>query len=414
MIRSLSIRTILFLLLFFMLPMPVKALDILVLPTVIDQAMDAWQHVPASSEPTLYPTARIYRGQSFRLLVLGKDYATDTLQNTDVAYTVQIFDPNGKKLLGQGSLFELYKGKVSNNTSLLLSQQYLTLDFSASDPFGTYRFEVTARDLLAGLDKTAAAEIVLAPVSERPTFDSPEAFSQWLTDYYRAPDPARAITALMQYVDIEPQSRLKQVPLLTFLSRVFQNNLFLWPYLKSIYAKGDSSERKKILLICALTEQEDDVFFSSLAPDFADYYQDAKKINLPVPLDRPATELEIDILWAEFVATGTISPIRKLVGALYLESARGTQDRLDSGDLEMTPEVKTRLVQEQVYHSALSTLVYNGERHSLVKQYLGYIYDLEHPEPAIKVQLEGILEILHQRANEEEARKHLEKQNKEP
>lgn len=205
-----------------------------------------------------------------------------------------------------------------------------------------------------------------------------------------------------------------QVPLLTFLSRVFQNNHFLWPYQKSIYAKGDSHERKKILLISALTEQEDDVFFSSLAPDFAAYYQEAKKINLPVSLDRPATELEIDILWAEFAATGTLAPIRKLVGALYLESARGTQDQLDSGDLEMTPEVKTLLVQEQVYHSALSTLVYNGERHSLVKQYLGYIYDFEHSDPAIKVQLEGILEILHQRSNEEKARKHLEKQSQEP
>ncbi|MCK5885280.1 MAG: hypothetical protein KAG70_02120, partial [Alcanivorax sp.] len=75
---SLSLRIVFFLLLCFILPLPVvNALDILVLPTVIDQEMDAWQHVPANSVPTIYPTERVYRGQSFRLLVLGKDYVTD-------------------------------------------------------------------------------------------------------------------------------------------------------------------------------------------------------------------------------------------------------------------------------------------------------------------------------------------------
>ena len=414
MTRQISFLTAIFLLLFFSLPLPAKALDILILPTVIDQEMDAWLHVPANSEPSIYPTEQIYRGQPFRLLVIGKDYVIDELQNTNITYTVQVIDPNGSTLLGQGTTLELYKGGVSSDTMLLLSQQHLTLDFSDTDPYGTYRFQITARDHLADQATTASAEIVLAPVSDRIDFDSPEEFSDWLANYYRAPDPARAITALIQYVDTEPEARQKQVPLLTFLTRVIQNNQFLWPHLKTIYSAADLEDRKKILLLSALTEQKDDVFFSSLDPELTAFYLDVQKINLPVPTDRPVTGVEIDILWADFMATGTIAPIRKLVGALYLEPTRGTGDLIATGELETTPEVKARAAQEAVYRSALSSLVYNGERHSLVKQYLGYIYELEQPEQVIKTQLENILAILQQRTNEEDARKHLEQQTSEP
>ncbi len=114
------------------------------------------------------------------------------------------------------------------------------------------------------------------------------------------------------------------------------------------------------------------------------------------------------------MATGTIAPIRKLVGVLYLEPTKGTEALIVSGELKTTPEVKVRATQEAVYRSALSSLIYNGERHSLVKQYLGYIYELEDPDPIIKPQLEDILEILQKRSNEEEARKHMEKQKAEP
>ena len=414
MTRQIFFLTAIFLLLFFSLPLPAKALDILVLPTVIDQEMDAWQHVPANSEPAIYPTEQIYRDQPFRLLVIGKDYVTDNLQHANITYTVQVLDPSGSALLGQGATLELYKGLVGSSTMLLLSRQHLTLDFSETDPYGTYLFQITARDQLADQETTATAEIVLAPVSDRADFDSSEEFSNWIADYYRAPDPPRAITALLQYVDTEPEARQKQVSLLTFLSRVVQSNRFLWPHLKSIYSAADLEDRKKILLLSALSDQQDDSFFSSLDPELMAFYLDAKKINLPVPTDRPVTGIEIDILWAEFMATGTIAPIRKLVGALYLESARGTEALIASGELEMTPEAKARAAQEAVYRYALSSLVYNGERHSLVKQYLGYIYELGQPEPVIKAQIENILAILQQRTNEEEVRKHLDKQTNEP
>ncbi len=250
MIRAIVFSTFLFLL-FFSLPLSVKALDILVLPTVIDPEMDAWQHVPASSEPAIYPTQRVYRGQPFRLLVLGKDYATDNNKNANLTYSVQIFAPSGSVLLGQSSAMELYKGAVNSNTFLLLSRQYMTLDFSETDPFGIYRFEVTANDLLAEQQTTTTVEIVLASATAGSNFESPEEFSEWLSNYYRAPDPARAVKAMLQYVDTEPESRMKQAPLLLFLTRVIRNNRFLWPHLKSIYSVADLEERKKILLLSA-------------------------------------------------------------------------------------------------------------------------------------------------------------------
>ena len=399
------------LLLFCLLPVPASALDILALPMVIDPELDAWHHVPASSEPSLNPTQRVYRGQPFRLLVIAKDYTTDNLHNANITYSVQGFDPNGAPLFKQKTILELFEGPVSSNNFLLLSRQFLTLDFSTTDPVGTYRFEFTAHDALAETISSSTATILLPRFADRDAFGSVEEFSIWLSNYYRAPDPARAITALLQYVDPESPSSHKQAPLLTFFSHVIQDNPFLWPHLKSIYSESDTINRKKILLLSALSGQADEPFFSSLDLQLLEFYRNAQKISLLKTSDRPALKVEIDTLWAEFMATGTIAPIRKLIGALHLEPTKGAQEKIESGAAEMTPQLKANAALESVYQTALVSLINNGYRHSLVKQYLGYIYDLEEPEPVIKAQLKDILAIIQKRSNEEDARKHLEQQN---
>ncbi len=389
------------------LPIPAAAIDILALPTVPGRELDAWRYVPISGQPALYPVKRIYRDQPFRLMVIGKAYKTDGEKNVNITYTVKIFAPNGD-ILSQEKELDLFKGRVTDNSFLLLSRQFLTLTFSESDPFGTYRFEVTARDSIASQQGSTTAEIVLSSSSNRPLFGSKEEFSDWVGNYYRDPDPVRAITALFQYVDPELSAVEKQSPLLTFLSRIVQVNPFLWPQLKALYPKADTAERKKILLIAALSGQLDDLFYSSLQPDLLTFYRHAQSANLLEPTDRPVTANEINTLWAEFMATGSIDPIRKLVGSLRLESTRGAQDKIDTGKVEVTSELKADAALETVYQIALGSLLRNGEQHSVVKQYLGYIYDFENLEPRIKLQLEEILAVLKQRSNEEEARKYLE------
>jgi hypothetical protein len=397
------------LLLTLLLPTPASALDILVLPTVMDLGMDAWYLVPDSSEPALYPTKRIYRGQTFRLLVLGKDYTQDSLNNASIGYKVEASAPDGTPLFGSGTELDLFKGSVSSDTSLLLSRQYLTLTFSETDMLGTYRFQVTAYDLLADTQASSTAEMTLRQISDRVPFETAEEFSIWFSNYYRDPDPGRAVSALLQYVDPERLAGKRQSPLLTFLSLVIQNNPFLWPHLKEVYAKGTTADRKKILLISAITGQSDADFFSSLDPELLEFYRDAQKIKLTEPSLRPVTAFEIDTLWAEFMATGTMNPIRKLVGALSLESTKGTQERIDSGEIELSPEIKTTAALESVYMKTLGSLIQYGGQHSLVKQYLGYIYAFDDLKPGIKAQIESILAILKRESNEEEARKQLEK-----
>ncbi len=409
MLRTRSLLPLCLLLLTLLLPVQAFALDILALPTVTDPGMDAWHLVPDGSEPALYPTKRIYRGQTFRLLVLGKDYTQDSLNNASIGYKVEVFSPDGTPLFGSGKELDLFKGRVSSDTSLLLSRQYLTLTFSETDMFGTYRFQVTAYDLLAETQASSNSEMTLSRISDRVPFETAEEFSIWFSNYYRDPDPGRAVSALLQYVEPERLTGEEQSPLLTFLSLVIQNNPFLWPHLKETYAKGTTSARKKILLISAITGQSDADFFSSLDPDHLRFYRDSQKIKLTAPSFRPVTALEIDTLWAEFMATGTINPIRKLIGALYLESTKGAQERIDSAQIDLSPEIKTRAALESVYMKTLGSLIQLGGQHSLVKQYLGYIYEFDDLKPGIKTQLESILAILEKQSNEKEARKQLEK-----
>jgi hypothetical protein len=396
-----------------LLPVTASAIDILAIPMATDPDMNAWQYVPAGSEPTLYPTKRVYRGQPFRLLVLGKDYATDSQNNVDITYTIQGFSPNESPLFDRNSQLELFKGVVSSDKLLLLSRQFPLLDFAATDPIGTYRFLITAHDVLADTTSSSTAKITLALISDRTEFSSKEEFSSWIENYYRAPDPGRAITALLQYLQPDSTDSIKQAAMLTFLTTIIQNNTFLWSHLKKIYIESDLPDRKKILLISALSDLQDEQFFTSVEPELIEFYNDALKIDLLIPTDRPVLATEVDILWAEFMATGTLAPIRKLVGALALVSTKDSQEIIAASQAVMTPELEKNAKLEEVYHIALSSLVNNGERHSLVKQYLGYIYENDKLTPTIKSQIKDILEILQNRTNKKAAIKHLEQQKKE-
>jgi hypothetical protein len=374
---------------------------------VTDPQMDAWHHTPTSNEPALYSTQNIYLEQPFRLLVVAKDYSTDARQQAELTYTVQGFSPDNSTLFEKPLALDLFSGRVGND-NLLLSRQYLTLSFSTSDPIGTYRFEIIARDGIDKTESTASAELTLSRFSVSNSFDSIDEFSYWFENYYRSPDPARAIAALLQYVNPESLRSQKQTPLLTFLSRVIQDNPFLWPHIKSLFKKSDVADQKKLLLMFALTKHADTTFISSLRPELLQFYNDAQQLKLVEPSDSPQTELEINILWADFMATGAFRPVQKIVNVLALESTKGAKNILASGDTTVIADLKKRAELESVYQAALGSLIEKGERHSLVKQYLGYIHDLEASDPVVKSQLESILTILQQRSNEEAARKHLE------
>lgn len=386
------------------LTVPARALEILALPTVMDQEMDAWHYIPSASEPAIYPTGQVYRGQPFRLLVMARDYDLDSLQNANITYTVQVFTPDGSPAFKQQQQLELFKGPARSDAHLLLSQQFLTLDFSATDPYGLYRFEITALDLLGRQSATTTTETTLAPFTTDSHFASKQEFSDWLINYYRAPDPARAVAALLQFIEPVASKDQAQTPLLIFFSRVITDSPFLWPHLKAVYMNANAADRKKILLFGALCGQDDDSFFSTLTPEMRSFYTEAGTLRLPEEIVRPSSRHDIDNLWAEFAATGKIDPIRSLVAALDLEPP------LDSGEQLMPTAPEEIPAPDDVFRTTLGSLLVNGEHHSLVKQYLGYIYEFENPGPLIKARLEEILGYLQKRENEETGRKYLEEQ----
>jgi len=98
----------------------------------------------------------------------------------------------------------------------------------------------------------------------------------------------------------------------------------------------------------------------------------------PDPYSEITTGTQLDMLWAEYFATGRIQPIRQLTTSLSLIKHRGTLDQIKSGDLDREkPEVLRAGMLEAVFQSALWSLRSNCEQSPLLFPYCVNILDSE-------------------------------------
>jgi hypothetical protein len=111
---------------------------------------------------------------------------------------------------------------------------------------------------------------------------------------------------------------------------------------------------------------------------------------------------ELDILWAEFFATGKYAPVKQIVNSLILSKYKGTLKKIESGELKpVTKEIKRQVVLELTYQSAVWSLISNCKQAPLVFQYCAFMYENEPLDEEIKIQLGMILGIAQKEMKED-------------
>lgn len=401
------------LLLLLVLPLSAAALKVMVLPGEAARVERVWQNQPPGTEPSLYPLQRVYPDQPFQVLVLARDFKRNSAGKAAIDYSLQILGPDGKSVEGPVPDLQLYHGAVPDKGGLLLSHQHLTLQFEQADIPGNYTLKVKAADSVDGSEADAKAIVTLAKLTTAAEFKSQADFNNWMSNYYRAPDPGRVFAGVRQYVASDDKGRQTGAALRLFFARVLIDNPFLRDRFRQVYGQADRSEREKLLLVLAAGGEALADWPGKLDATEQAFYDDARHLYLPDLSLPPASIAEINALWGQFYATGDIAPLRPLVAALALQTYRGVQEKLLVGAVKKTADVQAQAAMEDVYKALLWSLISHGENHSRVEKYLQVIAAEGSLDSAVQGQLEQVLQIIEKDRLEKEAGKKLQGQKQE-
>ncbi|MCP4219156.1 MAG: hypothetical protein GY765_31260 [bacterium] len=383
--------------------LPAAEFNAMVVPSLMDSDMDAWYRIPADSLPCIHKAHRVYRDQPFNLLIFFKGYAVGKKNNIHLRYDVQVYDPQGKPTEDKGSDLAAYRGTVKNPNALLLNRQYLRIAFTEKYPPGTYKIKVTAYDKIANKSFTSETALELLPFTLAVKFLSKDDVGKWVMRYYKSPTPIKAINGVQLMVNADLRVQSDQLSILAFFRRVYSDNPFLLKNIAKHFDTFSLQDKKKFLLISAISR------YAGLKPaisrsgkELKTFYRDAKKLKFPRLKGEITTSFQLDILWAEFLASGKYAPVKKIVGALALKKYKGISDKVKAGEIEnVSQKIKRQAELGATYTSVVWSLTSNCKQLPLVFKYCAFMYMNEKLHEDIKSQLGAILQVVVQEMQKE-------------
>lgn len=364
--------------------------DCMVATTRQDASMDWWYAVPTQFTPTISRVDSVAKGEYFNIIPFFKNYGTTTNGDAKITYDIEIVRPDG-------SIDEAMQNCDGHDgpaalPNLLASRAVLRLCFDPEDPYGKYSINVIAIDHVACQTNRQTTTVEQKEfVVEKMTKDECDAL---FVQYPTAPNPARALSAFLQMKpsffneDNEPVWSA-----IWFFKTVFGNNEFLIPHLLQAFPDGTLKQQKDTILVLSLMNRMEEL--PKLSSELQIFARVMKAGRIPDPYGEITSGKQLDMLWAEYFATGRVQPIRQLLTALNLGEYAGTLDKIKAGELDPKAlEVYREGMLEAVFQSALWSLRSNCKQSPLVFQYCVGILDTEELEKPAQACLAMLLKAV--------------------
>lgn len=188
------------------------------------------------------------------------------------------------------------------------------------------------------------------------------AFAQdWLNHYYEHPTPERLVTEVQALSKAGNLSNPKSAAAISvFLGRVMAANPTKVDGWLSQLGELKGRDRHTLLLAASLSGTKE-------AQAYLDRQADAERYRgKPVDIRtlEPKTPAILDMLWADFLATGESVPVRRIVGALNYDKYSGAFDRFANS--EKTEKDRNDAILEAVFKAAMWSLDSNARQHQRV------------------------------------------------
>jgi hypothetical protein len=341
-----------------------------------DPSMDWWYAVPSEFTPRINQINCVAKGEYFRVIPFFKNYGIDTNGYANITFDFELLRPDGS-IVESINAYAGYDGKVMV-PELTPSHAVLNLCFDDNDPYGEYAINVTAYDhvLVATNHQTVLIE------QKKFAFEvlTSEQRDDLFLKYALAPNPSRALSAFLQTEHSFFTNKNEPIwAAIWFFKTIFENNSYLIPHLLESFSTTSLKQQRDTILVLALMGKTD------LLPKTSGELKTIQRImeagRIPNPYDEITTGKQLDMLWAEYFATGTVKPVRHIVTALNLVENRGTLDKIQAGELDPENLATYRAgMLEAIFQSALESLRSNCKKSPLVFHYCVGILDSEELE----------------------------------
>ncbi|QBG46814.1 hypothetical protein EGM51_05165 [Verrucomicrobia bacterium S94] len=344
-----------------------------------DPSLDWWYAVPDNFEPQITNIDSVHKGEYFSIFPVFRNYGTDPGGSAGITFDLKLTGPDGKTQLD----LEALEGHVglASAPDPLPAQAVVNLNFDQEDDFGEYTIEITAVDKVSRQTNVQHRVITLKEFEvEKLTKQDRE---NLFFSYPTAPDPAKALASFLQIERSFFNEEKEPVwSAIWFFKTVFERNEFLIPHLMKEYGFLNPKQQKDIIFLMTLLGKTEKL--PRLSGDMKRFERLMAAGRIPDPYDGITMPKQLDMLWAEFFATGTVRPVREIAGSLALVEHVGTLERIQSGELDPNElEVYREGMLEAVFQAALWSLKSNCAQVPLVKQYcIGLLLSDELPKPA--------------------------------
>jgi len=353
---------------------PPKDPMLLVLPTVHPSILEIWFNTPFGYGPQIASTNRFVRDQKIQLLVFIIDPHVE--EDTHWQYDVHIVRPDGEAGTAETAL-PLKKGQSLRAGGPQIADALLTLIHDEEEPFGKYHVSVVATDIATERSIKRDFTYELLTLENLVDWTEPKDYSAWFTSYHLQPEPHR-LPGYLQAVVNDPAlhdrnlSDLSELgALLGFFDKIWQENTWLRPALIEHLDGPNDRTRRFLAALIAYALREDPDIVATLPKTARDRINSHRETAWPKSKPTPVTPVALDVKWGEFFATGSMAPIRSLVGVLDGgPEPEAMQTFRELPPDERSPDLQVKVARSILFSAAQWSLTANHLSHPLVRAYL--------------------------------------------
>jgi hypothetical protein len=368
-----------------------QAIEGILLATTDYTFQDKWYKTVSASVPQIMSTKEIYRGQNMYVAIIVGDFDLNEKKEANITYDIVITNPKRKEYLNKEKLPAIVAQKA-NAKHLQMGDAVLKMVFTEKDAFGKYKIKIKVKDLVSGKSKVLKLEFILKKLPAYDNFKvkNEQDFSKWQHYYYKEQNPEAALAHYIYYAKSEMSEQENSfLPMFSTLLEIVNQNTFLLEHILAAYEKEDETIRFHLIYLLHYSDLDATDFLEGLEGIEKDAYVELQKSALPDPYGLILNPAQLDMLWSEFMTSGSYKTILKLIETLdYVKYEGGIEAYKQSAQTE---EDRTNLINNAIYDALVWSFTSNCEQHPLVKKYA--LWALEN-EDLSEVQKEELGKIL--------------------
>lgn len=284
--------------------------------------MQWWFNLPPNSTPHIAPIKKLFIGQTFSIFsFIDKAQVKDG--KFSVTYSIDVVTPdNARETLLKPTLFE---GDKKSRDIILACPDVITASATKDYKEGRYFFEISAKDNISGEEAKGSTYADFVKWSPPNPFVGEKLVYDYIRGFYLQPSAEHLYSIFFSKdLNLEQKGAPNSLnyTLIGFLKAAFKNCNFLMDEIRKNFKNYDNLERSKIIFLMAICNA-DAIDETLLTEKERDYQKRIREASFPDPYkswDRVLGAAQMDMLFGEFMADGTYTPIHRVMDLLSYAS----------------------------------------------------------------------------------------------